>query len=40
MAKKTFRDLLVKLNNVYSADVYIVNCIYVVAGTESDVCAV
>jgi hypothetical protein len=36
MAKKTFRDLLVKLNNVYSADVYIVNCLYVVAGTESD----
>lgn len=36
MAKKTFRDLLVKLNNVFSSDIYIVNCIYVVAGKESD----
>ena len=36
MAKKTFRDLLVKLNNVFSSDMYLVNDIYVVAGKESD----
>lgn len=36
MAKKTFRDLLVKLNNVFSSDMYLVNCLYVIAGKESD----
>lgn len=36
MAKLNFRDLLVKVSNVFSTDMYIVNNTYLIAGKKSD----